>query len=243
MPKKKTTKGSKAEDKGKGKGADIEDESTNANDGATDMADESTDTDTKGEGLNVLDALQEEGENSQEVDLDVDNNESPAAATEAEAHSSEHVDEEPATEQEQGQPLTIEQQVEKHLLNYSQSMDELVWSLATELDSLKFEVNHLQRRIGEIELTIPVIKSGIFTREEKRPKKRKVQVRDRVTGTLYPSKNNCYQTLLKEGQLQELVTQGIFGAEPEKNSFGAFALFRALPDRFEVISVENGDYS
>ena len=52
----------------------------------------------------------------------------------------------------------------------------------------------------------------------------KVQIRDKQTGTIYPSKNNAYQTLLKSGELKDLVDKGIFGDIPEKNTFGWYAL-------------------
>jgi len=61
----------------------------------------------------------------------------------------------------------------------------------------------------------------------------KVQVLDKTTGEVFPSKNGAYQTLLKRGALKELVDKNIFGAEPAKNSFGWYALKRAWPDRFE----------
>ena len=63
----------------------------------------------------------------------------------------------------------------------------------------------------------------------------KIQIRDKQTGKVYPSKNNAYQSLLKAGELKELVDKGIFGPEPEKNNFGWFALVRAWPDRFEEV--------
>ena len=66
----------------------------------------------------------------------------------------------------------------------------------------------------------------------------KVQIRDKQTGKVYPSKNNCYQSLLKAGELKDLVDAGIFGSIPEKNTFGWYALVRALPDRFEEIIPE-----
>ena len=66
----------------------------------------------------------------------------------------------------------------------------------------------------------------------------KIQILDKQTGEIYPSKNNAYQTLLKSGELKELVGQGIFGSEPEKNTFGWYALVRALPDRFEEVRPE-----
>jgi hypothetical protein len=63
----------------------------------------------------------------------------------------------------------------------------------------------------------------------------KVQIRDKQTGTVYPSKNNAYQTLLKSGELKELVEKGAFGDNPAKNTFGWYALVRELPDRFEEV--------
>jgi hypothetical protein len=39
----------------------------------------------------------------------------------------------------------------------------------------------------------------------------KVQIRDKQTGKVYPSKNNTYRSMLKAGELKELVDQGIFG--------------------------------
>jgi len=61
----------------------------------------------------------------------------------------------------------------------------------------------------------------------------KVQVVDKTTGEIFPSKNGTYQTLLKRGALKELVDKGVFGDDPAKNSFGWYALKRACPDRFE----------
>ena len=63
----------------------------------------------------------------------------------------------------------------------------------------------------------------------------KIQIRDKQTGKIYPSKNNVYQSLLKSGELKDLVEKGIFGANPEKNSFGCYNLFRAWPNRFEEV--------
>lgn len=60
----------------------------------------------------------------------------------------------------------------------------------------------------------------------------KIQIKDTLTGKIYPSKNNVYQSLLKAGDLKELVEKGVFGAVPNKNSFGCYNLFRAYPGRF-----------
>lgn len=66
----------------------------------------------------------------------------------------------------------------------------------------------------------------------------KIQIKDKKTGKVYPSKNNCYQSLLKSGELKELVDKGIFGDNPEKNTFGWYALVREWPDRFEEVKPE-----
>ena len=66
----------------------------------------------------------------------------------------------------------------------------------------------------------------------------KVQIKDKKTGTLYPSKKNCYQSLLKSGALKALVDKGAFGDIPQKNSFGWYSLVREWPDRFEEVKPE-----
>ena len=52
----------------------------------------------------------------------------------------------------------------------------------------------------------------------------KVQIRDKETGTVYPSKNNAYQSLLKSGALKQLVDRGMFGNNPIHNTFGWYTL-------------------
>ena len=63
----------------------------------------------------------------------------------------------------------------------------------------------------------------------------KVQIKDTKTGKVYPSKNGTYKALLASGELKDLIKQGVFGDDPEKNTFGAYALFRAFPDRFQEV--------
>ena len=63
----------------------------------------------------------------------------------------------------------------------------------------------------------------------------KVQIKDTQTGAVYPSKNNAYQSLLKSGELKGLVDKGLFGPDPEKNTFGWYTLQREWPDRFEEV--------
>jgi hypothetical protein len=60
----------------------------------------------------------------------------------------------------------------------------------------------------------------------------KVQILDTKTQITYKSKNNVYQTLLRNDELTDLISQGVFGADPKKNSFGWYALNRAFPGRF-----------
>jgi hypothetical protein len=71
----------------------------------------------------------------------------------------------------------------------------------------------------------------------------KVQILDTKTQITYKSKNNAYQTLLRNDELTDLISQGVFGADPKKNSFGWYALNRAFPGRFvevPTVQAENG---
>ena len=100
--------------------------------------------------------------------------------------------------------------------------------LHQELESLRQVVREHTSLIIQLQETLarkrkPVVSNG------------KVQILDKQTGTVYPSKNNVYQTLLKSGELKSLVDKGIFGDIPEKNTFGWYALVRELPDRFEEV--------
>ncbi|HEY43862.1 MAG TPA: hypothetical protein G4O11_07760 [Anaerolineae bacterium] len=101
-------------------------------------------------------------------------------------------------------------------------------SLHQELESLKQLAEDHTNLITQLQETLahkrkPVSSNG------------KVQIKDKQTGMVYPSKNNAYQTLLKSGELKDLVDKGIFGDIPEKNTFGWYALVRELPDRFEEV--------
>jgi hypothetical protein len=100
--------------------------------------------------------------------------------------------------------------------------------LNTELELLKQTVSEQGQQIAGLQEALsrkrkPVVSNG------------KVQIRDKQTGTVYPSKNNAYRSLLKAGELKDLVDKGMFGPLPEKNTFGWYALVRELPDRFEEI--------
>ena len=102
------------------------------------------------------------------------------------------------------------------------------------IEALAITVTEHTQQIAELQETLarkrrPVASNG------------KVQIRDKQTGKIYPSKNNCYQSLLKSGELKDLVDKGIFGDNPAKNSFGWYALVRAWPDRFEEVKSEHSD--
>jgi len=100
--------------------------------------------------------------------------------------------------------------------------------LHQEIETLKQVVNEHAQLIVQLQETLarkrkPVQSNG------------KVQIKDKQTGTVYPSKNNAYQSLLKAGDLKGLVDKGLFGPDPEKNTFGWYTLQREWPDRFEEV--------
>jgi hypothetical protein len=98
-------------------------------------------------------------------------------------------------------------------------------SLSGELSALKQVVDQQSLQIKQL-METPA-------RQRKPPTSNgKVQIKDTLTGKIYPSKNNVYQSLLKAGELDDLVKQGVFGSDPAKNSFGCYNLFRAYPGRF-----------
>ena len=95
------------------------------------------------------------------------------------------------------------------------------------LDTLIAKVLDHTRQIAELQEAL--------ARKRKSVPNGKVQILDKQTGEIYPSKNNAYQTLLKSGELKDLVNKGVFGDNPAKNTFGWYALIRELPDRFEEV--------
>ena len=95
------------------------------------------------------------------------------------------------------------------------------------LDALTATILDHTRQIAQLQKTL--------ARKRKPVPNGKVQILDKQTGIVFPSKNNAYQTLLKSGELKDLVDKGVFGDIPEKNTFGWYALVRELPDRFEEV--------
>ena len=106
------------------------------------------------------------------------------------------------------------------------------------LSSLHSELEELRRIVdGQAVFIKQLMETPV--RQRKSPVSNgKVQIKDTLTGRTFPSKNNAYQTLLKEGELKELVDANVFGPNPAKNSFGCYNLFRAWPNRFEEVHEE-----
>ncbi len=127
------------------------------------------------------------------------------------------------------QALTPEQpQPEPETIEPTPAQAPTLEQLHQELQSLKQLVEEHTNLISQLQETL--------ARKRKPPASNgKVQILDKQTGEIYPSKNNAYQTLLKSGALKELVDKGVFGDIPKKNTFGWYALVRELPDRFEEV--------
>ena len=105
------------------------------------------------------------------------------------------------------------------------------------LEGIQKQLNDLKELVsGHTQQIISL--QDVLARKRKPTSNGKIQILDKQTGEVYPSKNQAYQTLLKSGELKELVDKGIFGPEPEKNTFGWYALVRAWPDRFEEKKAE-----
>jgi hypothetical protein len=100
--------------------------------------------------------------------------------------------------------------------------------------SLKAEVDELHSLVQTLTTQMADVQSQLALKR-KPTANNKVQIRDKQTGKIYKSKNSVYQTMLKAGELKDLVEKGIFGDVPEKNTFGVYALFRTYPDRFEEV--------
>jgi hypothetical protein len=100
------------------------------------------------------------------------------------------------------------------------------------LEGIQKELNSLKELVLSHSELIAALQEA-STKKRKPTSNGKIQILDKQTGEVYPSKNQAYQTLLKSGELKELVDKGVFGSEPEKNTFGWYALVRAWPDRFE----------
>jgi hypothetical protein len=104
-------------------------------------------------------------------------------------------------------------------------------SLKAELDELRALVQAQSTQIADMR--------SLLALKRKPTKNARIQIRDKETGRIYKSKNNCYQSLLKKGALKEMVDKGVFGDIPSKNNFGWFTLNHAYPDRFEEVKPDS----
>ncbi|MFZ2036445.1 MAG: hypothetical protein WBL37_09030 [Dehalococcoidales bacterium] len=98
--------------------------------------------------------------------------------------------------------------------------------------SLHAEIEELRKIVDGQAVSIKQLLEAPVKQRKPPTSNGKVSIKDTLTGKIYPSKNNVYQSLLKAGELDDLVKQGVFGADPVHNSFGCYNLFRAYPNRF-----------
>jgi hypothetical protein len=103
------------------------------------------------------------------------------------------------------------------------------------LVSLKLDVDAMNKCIQQMNLQLKDFEAFVALKRRPPANSSRIQIRDKVTGKIYKSKNNTYQSMLRNGELQEMVEKKLLGDTPEKNNFGAFALFRFYPDRFEEV--------
>lgn len=106
---------------------------------------------------------------------------------------------------------------------------------APTLEALNEDLKAIRKLITDHTLQINQIQEVLARKRKPVASTDKVQIKDKQTGTIYPSKNGAYQSLLKSGSLKEMVDKGVFGPNPEKNTFGWYALVREQPDRFEEV--------
>ena len=103
------------------------------------------------------------------------------------------------------------------------------------LDRLQDDLQSLRLLVIDHSLQLAQVMEALSRKRKPVQSVEKVQIKDIHTGTLYPSKNNAYQSLLKSGELKPLLDKGVFGPNPEKNTFGWYSLVREWPDRFEEV--------
>jgi hypothetical protein len=106
------------------------------------------------------------------------------------------------------------------------------------MTALHADIEALRKIVDEQSILIKQLMEAPARQRKPPTSNGKVSILDTKTGKIYPSKNNVYQSLLKAGELADLVKQGVFGADPAKNSFGCYNLFRAYPGRFVEIKPE-----
>jgi len=109
------------------------------------------------------------------------------------------------------------------------------------MTSLHTEIEELRKIVDGQAILIKQLMEAPARQRKPPTSNGKVQIKDTLTGKIYPSKNNVYQSLLKSGELDDLVKQGVFGTDPAHNSFGCYNLFRFYKDRFIEIKSQETD--
>lgn len=104
------------------------------------------------------------------------------------------------------------------------------------LDQLHQAVESLRQLVVAHTLLIGQLQEALARKRRPVQSNQKVLIKDKHTNKVYPSKNNAYRSMLKSGELKALVDKGVFGVDPEKNTFGWYALVREWPDRFEEVA-------
>jgi len=104
------------------------------------------------------------------------------------------------------------------------------------MKQLHQEIQTIKQVVDEHAQLIVQLQEALARKRKPVASNGKVQIKDTQTGTVYPSKNNAYQSLLKSGELKDLIDKGVFGPVPEKNTFGWYTLVREWPDRFEEVA-------
>jgi hypothetical protein len=140
-----------------------------------------------------------------------------------------------------------------YLLRRNQELEEIITfhnALFLELRSdreltmkIMADVGHATARLDSHALQITDLKDGRTDSKATMSGRPSTQIRDKVTGKVFKSRNATYQGLLKDGSLKELVDLGVFGDNPQKNNFGWYQLKRAFPDRFEEVTSGNATAS
>ncbi|MBA7632251.1 hypothetical protein ES703_39794 [subsurface metagenome] len=82
---------------------------------------------------------------------------------------------------------------------------------APTLENLFEELQSLKQLAGEHTNLIAQLQETLARKRKPPASNGKVQILDKQTGKTYPSKNNAYQTLLKSGELKDLVADGFDG--------------------------------
>ncbi|MDD5704196.1 MAG: hypothetical protein PHU23_19350 [Dehalococcoidales bacterium] len=139
---------------------------------------------------------------------------------------------------EESQPETPETEPQETPSAYESPIPEPAIEQPVETPTPIITLESLHQEIENLKLTVSELQQTLARKRKPPVSNGKVQILDKKTGEIYPSKNNAYQTLLKSGELKELVDKDIFGDNPQRNTFGWYVLKRVWPDRFEELHEE-----